>query len=135
VKITSLDPLSPPVIDVNYYATEADVNGMLFAIELCRQMGASSAFADLRKREVLPGALGRRDMIETLKKGATTYFHPTGTCKMGSDAEAVVDARLRVHGIAGLRIADASIMPTVTRGNTNAPSVMIGERAAAFITD
>ena len=133
VTITSADPLAVPIIDVNYYASDTDVNAMLFAIDLCREMGASPAFDDLRKREVMPGKLGRHDMIETLKKGATTYFHPVGTCRMGSDADAVVDARLRVHGITGLRIADASIMPTVTRGNTNAPSVMIGEQAAAFI--
>lgn len=133
VTIRSRDPLVAPVIDVNYYASDTDVAAMLFAIELCREMGASTAFEALRKREVLPGSLSRSDMIETLKKGATTYFHPTGTCKMGTGADAVVDSRLRVRGSTGLRIADASIMPEVTRGNTNAPSVMIGERAAAFI--
>ena len=134
VTLASADPLAAPIIDVNYYASDTDVDAMLFAIDLCRAMGASSAFDDLRKREVLPGNLGRSEMIETLKKGATTYLHPVGTCRMGSEADAVVDARLRVHGISSLRIADASIMPTITRGNTNAPSVMIGEQAARFIS-
>lgn len=132
--LASADASVAPIIDVNYYESEADVNAMLFCIELCREMGASSAFDHLRKREVIPGKLGRSEMIETLKKGATTYFHPTSTCKMGNDDLAVVDSRLRVRGITGLRVADASIMPTITTGNTNAPSVMIGEQAAAFIS-
>lgn len=134
VTLASVDPAAHPIIDVNYYEAEADVRAMLFGIDLCREMGASSAFDDLRKREVIPGKLGRSDMIQRLKQGATTYFHPTSTCKMGSDDLAVVDSRLRVRGITGLRVADASIMPTITTGNTNAPSVMIGEQAAAFIS-
>jgi len=134
VTLASADPAVAPVIDVNYYGDDEDVNPMLFCIELCRELGASSAFDHLRKREVIPGRLSRSAMTEMLKKGATTYFHPTSTCKMGKDALAVVDARLRVHGISGLRVADASIMPTITRGNTNAPSVMIGEQAAVFIS-
>ena len=133
VTLASSDPTDAPVIDVNYMACDADINAMLAAIELCREMGASDAFAEIRKREVMPGNLSRTEMIEFIRQGATTYFHPTSTCKMGIDAESVVNPELQVYGIEGLRIADASIMPNVTTGNTNAPSVMIGEKAAEMI--
>lgn len=133
ITLASANPRDAPLIDPNFMACDADIAAMLFAIELCRAMGASDAFAGFRKREVMPGKLSRQEMIEFIRQGATTYFHPTGTCKMGIDAEAVVDPELRVHGIENLRIADASIMPSVTTGNTNAPSVMIGEKAAELI--
>jgi choline dehydrogenase len=85
--------------------------------------------------EVAPGADRTTDdeILDWVKKAAETTYHPVGTCKMGSDPRAVVDAQLRVHGIAGLRVADASIMPTLTSGNTNAPSIMIGEKAADMV--
>ena len=88
--------------------------------------------AALQVSEVAPGAdrTTDDDILNWVKKAAETTYHPVGTCKMGSDPMAVVDAQLRVHGIAGLRVADASIMPTLTSGNTNAPSIMIGEKAA-----
>jgi choline dehydrogenase len=87
--------------------------------------------------EVVPGADRTTDdeILDWVKKAAETTYHPVGTCKMGSDPMAVVDAQLRVHGIAGLRVADASIMPTLTSGNTNAPSIMIGEKAADMVLD
>ena len=132
--LASADPGIAPLIDVNYLDHEDDLNAFVHCIELCREMGASSAFDHLRKREVIPAKLDRAALIETAKKGATTYFHPTSTCSMGRDEMAVVDSKLRVHGITGLRVADASIMPTIVCGNTNAPSVMIGERAAEFIS-
>ena len=83
----------------------------------------------------MPGNLGRTEMIEFIRTTVTTYFHPTSTCKMGSDGKAVVDHRLRVHGIEGLRIADASIMPEIVSGNTNAPTIMIGEKASDMIRE
>ena len=85
--------------------------------------------------EIAPGADRTTDdeILDWVKKAAETTYHPVGTCKMGSDPMAVVDAQLRVHGIAGLRVADASIMPTLTSGNTNAPSIMIGEKAADMV--
>ena len=92
----------------------------------------SDAFADLRKREPMPGKR-RAEMIEFIRQGATTYFHPTSTCKMGIDRQAVVDPQLRVYGVEGLRVADASIMPSVTSGNTNAPTIMIAEKAAELL--
>src|ERR1700716_2064818 len=88
-----------------------------------------------RVNEVAPGADRTTDdeILDWVKQAAETTYHPVGTCKMGSDPMAVVDSRLRVHGISGLRVADASIMPTLTSGNTNAPSIMIGEKAAAMM--
>jgi choline dehydrogenase len=85
--------------------------------------------------EVVPGADLTTDdeILDWVKQAAETTYHPVGTCKMGPDPSAVVDAQLRVHGIAGLRVADASIMPTLTSGNTNAPSIMIGEKAADMV--
>ena len=133
VRLTSADPGAPPVIDSNYLESDADVEALLVAMQLCREMGASAAFNDFRKREVIPGPLARADMITFIRNGATTYFHPVGTCKMGIDAAAVVSPALRMHGIDGLRVIDASIMPQVTTGNTNAPSVMIGEKGALAI--
>jgi len=133
VTLSSSDPHAAPLIDVNYMSRDADIEAMLASIELTRALGASEAFDEFRLREVMPGPLPRNEMIEFIRESATTYFHPTSTCKMGLGDDAVVDPRLRVYGIDGLRIADASIMPDVTSGNTNAPTVMIGEQAARFI--
>ena len=133
VRLTSADPAALPVIDSNYLECDADVDALLVGMQLCREMGASAAFDDFRKREVIPGPLSRADMITFIRNGATTYFHPVGTCKMGVDVQAVVSPTLRVRGIEGLRVADASIMPTVTTGNTNAPCVMIGEKGALAV--
>ncbi|MBY0496489.1 MAG: GMC family oxidoreductase N-terminal domain-containing protein [Cyanobacteria bacterium] len=135
VTLTSADPAAPPAIDMNYLACDADVRALLICLELCREIGAASAFAPLRKREVLPNTRDKAKLIEFIRLSAFTFFHPTSTCKMGLDAMAVVDPRLRVHGVEGLRVADASIMPTVTTGNTNAPSVMIAEKLVQMLID
>jgi choline dehydrogenase len=134
VKLASADPVLHPEIDMNYLACEADVNALLKAIGLCREMGAAESLKEFRKREVLPGNRSKAEMIDFIRMSATTFFHPAGSCKMGIDAMAVVDPQLRVYGVSGLRIADASIMPTVTTGNTNAPAVLIGEMAAGLIS-
>ncbi len=134
VTLATADPRDAPAIDMNYLGRDADVRALLFAIDLCREIGAADAFAEFRKREVMPGPLDRAAMLRFLRQGVTTYFHPAGSCRMGADESAVVDASLRVHGVERLRVADASIMPAVTTGNTNAPSVMIGEKAAAMIS-
>ena len=134
VKLASADFKQPPLIDPNFLACDDDVEAMLVAVELCRQMGAAAAFDEFRQREVMPGTLSRTEMIEFIRMSTTTCFHPVGTCKMGVDRDSVVDPQLRVHGIERLRVADASIMPTITSGNTNAPSVMIGEKAAEMIS-
>jgi choline dehydrogenase len=137
VRITSPDPAAHPEIRPNYLSTEEDRRVAADAIRLTRRIVAQPALARYRPEEMRPGAAVDGD--EALARAAgdigTTIFHPVGTARMGSDSGAVVDARLRVHGIAGLRIADASVMPTITSGNTNAPTLMIAEKAAAMIVE
>lgn len=133
VTLTSTDPAVHPRIDINYLESRADLDALVAAVALCREVGAAKAFDGLRKRELMPGKLGRQEMENFVRNGATTYFHPAGSCRMGIDTQSVVDGALRVHGLENLRIADASIMPTITSGNTNAPSIMIGERAVDLI--
>lgn len=133
VQLVSSDPEVSPLIDVNFLSRDADLNAMLSAVELCREIGGTDAFYEFRMREVMPGPLDRSAMLTFVRNAVSTYFHPTSTCAMGQTPMSVVDPELRVHGIAGLRIADASIMPTVTTGNTNAPTVMIGEKLAEMI--
>jgi choline dehydrogenase len=107
------------------------------AVALCRRMGAAPALQEWGARELYPGpeVASQEDLQDWIRRSAITYHHQVGTCKMGIDDQAVVDPRLRVHGIEGLRVADASIMPVVTSGNTNAPSVLIGERVAEFLVE
>jgi choline dehydrogenase len=111
------------------------VRRLLQGIRKAREINATSAFSEWRATEVLAGEQiqdeeGLRDFVS---RGTGTYYHPVGTCKIGTDDAAVVDAELRVHGIEGLRVADASVMPTIVCVNTNAASIMIGEKAAALI--
>jgi choline dehydrogenase len=105
------------------------------AVRIARAIMTAPAMTPFQVSEIVPGADLTTDdeILDWVKQAAETTHHPVGTCKMGSDPSAVVDAQLRVHGIAGLRVADASIMPTLTSGNTNAPSIMIGERAADMV--
>ncbi len=133
VTLRSKNPAKAPAIDMAYLQSEADVNALAFAVDLCREIGAAKAFDALRKREIMPGKLDRKKLVEWMHLAVTTYFHPAGSCRMGVDKMAVVDPALRVYGIEGLRVADASIMPRVTTGNTNAPSIMIGEKASDLI--
>lgn len=139
VRLQSADPLTPPAIDPRLYDDERDMEGMLWALKLGRRIAAAEAFAPYRGAEALPGPEAQSDdeLRDYLRRFTNTIYHPAGTCKMGPAAErmAVVDARLRVHGIDGLRVADASIMPTIINANTNAPCIMIGERAADFIKE
>ena len=102
------------------------------AVRIARAIMTAPAMTPFQMSEVAPGVdrTTNDEILDWVKQAAETTYHPVGTCKMGSDPMAVVDAQLRVHGIAGLRVADASIMPTLTSGNTNAPSIMIGEKAA-----
>jgi choline dehydrogenase-like flavoprotein len=140
VAITSADPEAAPEIAPNYLSTPEDRRIAAASLRLARRIAAQPAFQRLKPVEHLPGpSVGDDDaaLAEAAGRIGTTIFHPVGTAKMGvaSDPMAVVDARLRVHGIAGLRVADASVMPTITSGNTNAPSMMIGGKAAAMMIE
>lgn len=135
IHITSADPRTPPAINFNFLSSPVDAELTVRAIRIARSIMYAPAMAPLQLTELAPGQKLTTDdeIIDWVKRAAETTYHPVGTCKMGNDPMAVVDARLRVHGITGLRVADASIMPTLTSGNTNAPSIMIGEKAADMV--
>jgi choline dehydrogenase len=135
IHIKSADPAEPPAIKFNFLSTEHDRAGVLAAIRKGRELMATSPLKEVTGEEIAPGAQLKTDdeLLDWVRKTAETTYHPIGTCKMGSDAMAVVDRELKVHGIDGLRVADASIMPTLTSGNTNAPSIMIGEKCAEMV--
>lgn len=135
IHITAADPRRPPAINFNFLSSPPDAELTMRAIRIARAIMTAPAMAPFQVTEVAPGADRTTDdeILDWVKKAAETTYHPVGTCKMGLDAMAVVDSELRVHGIAGLRVADASIMPTLTSGNTNAPSIMIGEKAAEMV--
>jgi choline dehydrogenase len=138
IRLTGPEPADELAIDPNILSCEADVAGLEAAVDLCRRIGASPALAEeWGAQELYPGpdVTTPEAVRDWIRRTAITYHHQVGTCKMGVDAEAVVDPRLRVHGIENLRVADASIMPAVTSGNTNAPSLLIGERAADFVLE
>jgi choline dehydrogenase len=131
---TLADPL---VIDPRILSAQADLDTLMAAVELSREIGRQPALRDdWRTTEQYPGheVRTRGELRDYVRRTAITYHHQVGTCKMGTDEHAVVDERLRVYGVEGLRVADASIMPAVTSGNTNAPSIMIGERVADFVS-
>jgi choline dehydrogenase-like flavoprotein len=137
IRLSGPAPEDPLLIDPNALACAADLESLVAAVRLVRRMGASEALREWGAQERYPGpeAATDEDLRRYVRNTAITYHHQAGTCKMGTDANAVVDPLLRVHGVEGLRVADASIMPTVTTGNTNAPSIMIGERVAGFVTE
>lgn len=137
LKLGSADPLAPPLIDFACLSHDDDVAVLLHGVKLAREIAAAPALAPYRGAEFLPGegVTADDDLIHFIREFATTIYHPAGSCKMGNDALAVVDDRLRLRGISGLRIADASIMPHIINANTNAPCIMIGEKAAAMILE
>ena len=137
ITLRSADPAAPPRIQPNYLESSADRETMVAGVRIVRDVIGQPALAAYRGRELAPGEEVRsdEDIVGWLRSSAMTTFHPVGTCKMGVDPMAVVDARLRVHGIEGLRVADASVMPVITSGNTNAPAIMIGEKAAEFLRE
>ena len=132
--LRSANPTDSPLIQPNFLSAEADLKLMVEGSKLAIQLLESSAFDHLRKALVSPPHRQSDDEIaQHIKRVVETVYHPVGTCKMGTDEMAVVDSQLRVHGIEGLRVADASIMPRIVSGNTNAPVIMIGEKAAAMM--
>jgi len=135
IHIKSADPQVPPVIRFNFLSTEHDRAGIVAVIRKGRELMATSPLREITGEEIAPSAKLQSDeeLLEWVRNNAETTYHPVGTCKMGSDPLAVVDRELRVHGIDGLRVADASIMPTLTSGNTNAPAIMIGEKCAEMV--
>jgi choline dehydrogenase len=135
VHIAAADPRQPPAINFNFLSSQPDAELTVRAVHIAREIMTAPAMMPLQMSEIAPGADRTTDdeILDWVRNAAETTYHPVGTCKMGSDPMAVVDAQLRVHGVAGLRVADASIMPTLTSGNTNAPSIMIGEKAADML--
>jgi choline dehydrogenase-like flavoprotein len=137
VRLASPDPLAPPAVLFDYLRTDYDVKALLEGIHLCRKIAAQPALAPYVVHEILPGAGIETDeqLVEYVRESGVSNQHPTSSCAMGHGPNTVVDPRLRVHGIGGLRVADASIMPVVVGGNTNAPTIMIGEKCASMMLE
>lgn len=136
VRLLSTDPLDRPHIDFNYLSSPNDLRCAIAGVRWNLKILYARAFDDIRIREVAPGIELRSDAeLEIfVRRSASTTWHPSGTCKMGMDAMSVVDSQLRVHGLENLRVVDASIMPTIVSGNTNAPTIMIAEKASEMIS-
>ena len=139
IRLQSSDPKVHPLIDANYLAERRDLDTLIEGVKIGRDIFSGTAFDPYRADEFQPGATAKTDVeIEQwIRSHCETIYHPVGTCKMGpaNDPVAVVDYRCRVHGLQGLRVVDASVMPTLVGGNTNAPTIMIAERVAAFMQE
>jgi choline dehydrogenase len=137
IMVRSADPLERPAIRPNYLSASTDIGVLLAGIDQARRIFAAPALRQHSAAETMPGAEKETEqqLNEFLHRDGTNLHHPVGTCRMGEDPMAVVDSRLRVRGVGGLRVIDASVMPTVTTGNTNAPTIMIGEKGAAMIRE
>jgi choline dehydrogenase len=137
LRIKSADPSVAPEIRINYLATETDRRAFIDGIRVLRKILAAPALKAYADEEVYPGAkvVSDEDVLEFCRQTGSTVYHPTSTCRMGNDPLAVVDQRLKVRGIEGLRVVDASIMPDLMSGNTNAPTIMIAEKASDMILE
>ncbi|NMJ43853.1 FAD-binding protein [Roseomonas sp. JC162] len=137
VMARSADPFEKPAIRPNYLSARSDQALLAAGIRMVREIFAQPAIAQHSVQEILPGpgVASDDEILAFNRQYGTTIYHPVGTCRMGEGPDAVVDSRLRVHGFAGLRVIDASVMPTLTTGNTNAPTIMIGEKGAAMIRE
>lgn len=133
VRLASADPTVNPIIETGYFTDPADIDSALRALDTARAIGNAGPLRAYLKKEVLPGPGGRETAVAHLRDVVETFWHQSGTARMGRDDLAVVDSRLRVIGCEGLRVADASVLPRVTVANTMAPSVLVGEQAAAFL--
>ena len=134
VKLASADWRDTQIVFGNHMGTDRDLAAIVRAIEAARELVAQNAFDGIRAEELIPGpSATKQDIIDLARTGAASFGHPVGTCRVGTDKDSVVDSQLRVHGLRGLRIADASIIPSMVSGPTMCPSIMIGGRAAEFI--
>jgi choline dehydrogenase len=133
--LKSPDPFDAPAVHPNYLSAETDQQTFVAGLRLIRRILASRHMPNFIESEFQPGPAveSGEQLLDYARRRGGTVYHPTSTCRMGSDPRAVVDAELRVHGIDGLRVADASIMPTVVSGNTNAATIMIGEKLADMV--
>ena len=131
--LRSADPEAPPVIRAGYLSDERDLDILVRGLDFARRLAGQPALDEYRGPEVAPGVAAGEDLRPHVRKNATTFYHPVGTCRMGADALSVVDPELRVHGIAGLRVIDASVLPTLVGGATHAAAVMIGEKGADLV--
>ena len=135
IRLKSANPADPPAVHPNYLTAATDQRTIVAGLKICRELLASPQLAHFIESEFQPGPEIQSDaeLLDYARRRGGTVYHPTSTCKMGVDPMAVVDPELHVHGVEGLRVADASVMPTVVSGNTNAAAIMIGERAADFV--
>ena len=137
VRLKSPDPLAPPEIRFNFLRSDYDMQAVITGIRVARKIASQQALKGLVVEEVLPGPAVMTDeqLADEVRLRGVSNLHPVGSCGMGHGPNAVVDPRLRVHGIGGLRVVDASIMPSIIAGNTNAPTIMIGEKASDMILE
>jgi len=137
VKLRSRDPFVAPAAQFNYLSTRDDEETMVAGVKMARKLAASRSLSPYVADEYRPGASVQSDdeVLGFIRESATTIFHPVGTCRMGADEASVVDPRLKVRGLKGLRIVDASVMPILLSGNTNAGAIAIGEKAADMIAE
>jgi choline dehydrogenase-like flavoprotein len=135
VRLRSADPTWAPAIDAGYLTDERDLEALVTGVERSREIASGGPLAAVLAEEWSPGGAvrGRSALREAVRRTLESLYHPVSSCRMGTDDLAVVDPELRVHGVAGLRVVDASVMPTLVRGNTNAPTIMIAERASDLI--
>lgn len=137
IELAGPDPFAAPIIRANYLSAQADIDAMISGVRWVRRIFSASPLAAIVEKEEAPGGATASDddLLAFIRDQAQSMYHPVGTCRMGGDTVSVVDPQLRVRGVDGLRVADASIMPTIIAGNTNAPSIMIGAKAAAMIIE
>jgi choline dehydrogenase len=133
VRLTGADPGNPVRIEANMLSHPDDLKAAVAGVQLCREVANAAPLCPLTKGEVTPGDLRGDELVQFIRNAAVSFWHHSGTAKMGTDDMSVVDGALKVHGVEHLRVADASIMPRITTGNTMAPCVVIGERAADAI--